>query len=101
MLDFGSGRAVMPAWPAPPTAPADRETLRVDSRSRSTSLCQPWDHGHADWCRDNVQLGWEQHGFMDKKRRDAQGIPIDYTHWYFVSEADAAAFRERWRELLD
>jgi len=31
---------------------------------------------------------------MDRKRRDDRGIPIDFAR--FVSDADAAAFRERW-----
>jgi hypothetical protein len=48
------------------------------------------------WCRENIAAGaWQQHGFMDKTRRDDNGIPIDYARWYFMSEADAEAFRRR------
>ena len=51
------------------------------------------------WCQANVAAGaWEQHGFMDKKRRDERGIPIDYSRWYFLSDADAEAFRQEWVE---
>jgi len=39
---------------------------------------------------------WAQHGFMDKKRRDERGIPIDYARFYFMDEAVAEAFKRRW-----
>jgi hypothetical protein len=49
------------------------------------------------WCQANVVAGaWEQHGYMDRKRRDDQGIPIDFSRWYFLSDACAEAFRQLW-----
>jgi hypothetical protein len=33
---------------------------------------------------------------MDRKRRDDQGIPIDFSRWYFLSDACAEAFRQLW-----
>jgi hypothetical protein len=33
---------------------------------------------------------------MDRRRRDEQGIPIDYVRWYFLNEPDAVAFNDRW-----
>jgi hypothetical protein len=41
---------------------------------------QPWPYADMlAWCRANVAVGaWEQHGFMDRKRRDDRGIPIDF-----------------------
>jgi hypothetical protein len=51
------------------------------------------------WCHANVAAGaWAQHGHMDKKRRDDHGIPIGFARWYFMSEADAEAFKKRWAE---
>lgn len=50
------------------------------------------------WCRKNIAAGqWEQHGHRDNEQRDDRGIPIDFARFYFVSEADAEAFRRRWR----
>jgi hypothetical protein len=49
------------------------------------------------WCRDNVAAGaWQQREFVDKARRDEQGVPIDFTRWYFLNEADAEVFSRRW-----
>jgi hypothetical protein len=49
------------------------------------------------WCHANLAAGaWAQHGYMDKKRRDERGIPIDVVRWYFLEAADAAAFRRQW-----
>jgi hypothetical protein len=49
------------------------------------------------WCRDNVPSGaWEEHSFMDKNRRDERGIPLDFARFYFMREADAAAFKQQW-----
>jgi hypothetical protein len=82
----------------------DRNRFRKDAESRfplkidiAVAYGEPWPYADMlAWCRENVTLGWEQHGYMDKKRRDERGIPIDFSRWYFVSDADAAAFRERW-----
>lgn len=50
------------------------------------------------WCQANVAAGtWAQHGYMDWKRRDDRGIPIDFARWYFANEADAEAFRRQWQ----
>jgi hypothetical protein len=49
------------------------------------------------WCDANLVKGaWAQQGFIDKRRRDEQGIPIDYIRWYFLHDADAVAFNDRW-----
>lgn len=63
---------------------------------------QPWPYADMlAWCQTNVAAGaWAQHGFMDRKRRDDWGIPIDFTRWYFMSDADAEAFRQRWVEVF-
>jgi hypothetical protein len=53
------------------------------------------------WCRENVSAGaWEEHSFMDKKRRDQRGIPIDFARFYFANAADAEAFRLRWANTI-
>jgi hypothetical protein len=71
----------------------DRYPIKVDVPVPTDG--RPWPFGEMlAWCRENVTLGWEQHGFMDKKRRDERGIPIDYARFYFVSDADAEAFRK-------
>lgn len=59
---------------------------------------QPWPFAKMPaWCHANVAAGaWAQHGFVDKKCRDERGIPIDFTRWYFISEADAGVFNRRW-----
>jgi hypothetical protein len=84
----------------------DRDRFRKDAEAKfpiKVDVRVP-PHGHpwpyADmlaWCRANVAAGaLEQHGFMDRKRRDDRGIPIDFSRWHFLSDADAAAFRQRW-----
>ena len=46
---------------------------------------------------DNVPSGaWVQHGYRDWNRRDDNGAPMDFSRWYFMSDADAEAFRRRW-----
>ena len=59
---------------------------------------EPWPYAEMlAWCRANVAAGaWEQHGFMDRNRRDDNGAPTDFSRWYFLSDADAAAFKKRW-----
>lgn len=73
-----------------------RFPIRIDVRVPRSG--EPWPFTEMlTWCSANVPEGaWEQHGHMDKRRRDARGIPIDYARWYFVSEADAAAFDSCW-----
>lgn len=58
---------------------------------------EPWPFAEMlAWCHANVAAGaWAQRGFMDKKRRDERGIPIDYARFYFMDEAVAEAFRRR------
>jgi hypothetical protein len=52
-----------------------------------------------DWCRAHVAAGqWSQHGFRDKARRDDRGVALEFTRWYFMTAADAEAFRQRWHE---
>jgi hypothetical protein len=33
---------------------------------------------------------------MDWNRRDDNGAPTDSSRWYFMSDADAEAFKKRW-----
>jgi hypothetical protein len=50
-------------------------------------------------CTVYVTAGqWEQHGFADKARRDDRGLALEFTRWYFMTAADADAFRRRWHE---
>jgi hypothetical protein len=74
----------------------DRFPIKIDIRVPPAG--EPWQYTQMlRWCRENVATGeWQQHGYMDKTRRDEHGIPIDYTRWYFMNEADAAAFKQRW-----
>jgi hypothetical protein len=52
-----------------------------------------------DWCRAHVAAGqWAQHGFQDRARRDDRGVALEFTRWYFMTAADADAFRQRWQE---
>jgi hypothetical protein len=52
-----------------------------------------------DWCGAHVAAGqWEQHGFLDKARRDDRGVALEFTRWYFMTAADAEAFEQRWHE---
>jgi hypothetical protein len=54
------------------------------------------------WCLENVPARqWEQHGYMNWNRRDDSGAPMDFSRWYFMSDADAEAFRKRWMEGND
>ena len=86
--------------------PTDRTRFRKDAEAKFPIKIdipvapsgQPWPFAEMlAWCHANVAAGaWAQHGFMDKKRRDERGIPIDVTRWYFLSDADAEAFRARW-----
>jgi hypothetical protein len=38
------------------------------------------------------------HGFADKARCDDHGAALEFTRWYFMTAADADAFRQRWHE---
>jgi hypothetical protein len=59
---------------------------------------QPWPYADMlAWCQANVAAGaWPQHGNMDWNRRDDNGAPTDFSRWYFMSDADAEVFRQRW-----
>jgi len=58
---------------------------------------QPWRYADMPaWCFENVPSGaWEQHSYMDWNRRDDNGAPTDFSRLYFMSDADAEAFRRR------
>ena len=73
-----------------------RYPIKIDLRVPPSS--EPWPYTEMlQWCRDNIAAGaWQQHGFMDKKRRDDQGIPIHFARWYLLSDADAEAFKNQW-----
>jgi hypothetical protein len=47
-----------------------------------------------EWCRENVADGeWAEHGYSNRP----VGKPTtDYARFYFLKEADAAAFNQRW-----
>ena len=52
------------------------------------------------WCRANVAAGtWDQHGHTE--RPTARAMPAVSARFYFVSEADADAFRQRWVRTAD
>jgi hypothetical protein len=86
--------------------PTDRNRSRKDAEAkfpikidmRVPAYGEPWPYVEMlAWCRDNVPAGaWAEHGFMDKKRRDDRGRPIDFARFYFANEADADAFKRRW-----
>jgi hypothetical protein len=87
--------------------PTDRTRFRDDAEAKFPikidipvpAYGEPWPYVEMlAWCREHVAAGaWAQHGYMDKKRRDDRGIPIDFTRWYFMDAADADAFKKRWR----
>ena len=85
--------------------PTDRDRFRKDAEARfpikidiARAYGQPWPYADMlAWCFENVPSGaWEQHGYMDWNRRDDNGAPMDFSRWYFMSDADAEAFRRRW-----
>jgi len=46
-------------------------------------------------CRENFAAGtWDQHRHTERRKGEA---PADFARFYFVNEADAEAFRERWQ----
>jgi len=50
-----------------------------------------------DWCGERLHPDfWNCHGHTDPARRDASGQPMDFTRFYFLEQADAAAFRHAW-----
>ena len=52
-----------------------------------------------EWCRAHVAADqWAQHGFADRVRRDGRGVALVFTRWYFMTTADAEAFKRRWHE---
>jgi hypothetical protein len=73
-----------------------RFPIKIDQRRPGSG--EPWPYAEMlAWCRANVTAGaWEQHGWMDRRHPDEWGNPIDYVRWYFLHEADAIAFNERW-----
>jgi hypothetical protein len=47
------------------------------------------------WCRQNVPAGaWIQHGHSEGHRYSR---PADFACFYFTTESDAEAFRQRWQ----
>jgi hypothetical protein len=88
----------------------DRNRFRKDAESRfpikidiAVAYGQPWPYADMlAWCFENVPARqWEQHGYMNWNRRDDSGAPMDFSRWYFMSDADAEAFRKRWMEGND
>jgi len=44
-----------------------------------------------EWCRENVAAGaWDHHGRSERRKGEA---PADFARFYFLTEADAEAFR--------
>ena len=92
--------------PLPAIRPTDRTRLRKDAETKfPIKIDLPVPPGGLRrrltdmlaWWQENVAVGaWAQQGFMDRKRRDERGIPIDFMLWDFMSDADAEAFRKRW-----
>jgi hypothetical protein len=88
----------------------DRNRFRKDAESRfpikidiAVAYGQPWPYADMlAWCFENVPARqWEQYGYMNWNRRDDSGAPMDLSRWYFMSDADAEAFRKRWMEGND
>jgi len=78
----------------------DRFPFKVDVRVPTYGETWPFVEMLA-WCCDHVSEGaWEEHSFMDKKRRDERGIPIDFSRFYFMHEVDAVAFIKQWTEAI-
>jgi hypothetical protein len=74
-------------------AAEDKFPHRVDIRVPQFGLGGRLNEMHA-WCAENLPAGqWEQHG---RSKRKAGEVPVDYARLYFMNEADAAAFRQRW-----
>jgi hypothetical protein len=47
-----------------------------------------------DWCHANVAAGgWAHHGHQERRKGER---PADFSRWYFLSDADAEAFKRRW-----
>jgi hypothetical protein len=47
-----------------------------------------------DWSHSNVAAGeWAQHGYQERRKGER---PVDFSRWYFLSDADAEAFKKRW-----
>ena len=65
---------------------------RVDVPVPPFGLGQRLNHMRA-WCRDRCGRDWAQH-------HHSEGRLNDFARFYFSRPEDAAAFRERWRELL-
>jgi hypothetical protein len=46
------------------------------------------------WCAANVAAGeWAEHSHQERRKGFR---PVDFARFYFASEADAEAFRQRW-----
>jgi hypothetical protein len=50
------------------------------------------------WCRANIVAGmWAKHGHSERPK--ARAMPAVFARFYFASEADAEAFKKRWKAL--
>ena len=66
---------------------------RVDIAVPELGLGDRLNAMHA-WCYEHVTDGtWDQHHHSERRAGEQ---PIDYARFYFSSEADAEAFRQRW-----
>lgn len=51
--------------------------------------------GMLDWCGENVAAGaWDMHRHSERRKGER---PVDYARFYFTIDADAVAFRRRWK----
>lgn len=50
----------------------------------------------AAWCREHFTGGWDHHGRTDPTSLDTRGIATGVMRFYFLTEADADLFRQRW-----
>ena len=64
----------------------DRYHWRVDIEVPPDGLGPRLNAMH-DWCRER-KVDWAQHGYLEAMR--------DFARFYFMAEAAAVAFRERW-----
>jgi hypothetical protein len=52
-----------------------------------------------DWCHANVAAGaWAEHDHQVRRKGER---PVDFARWYFLSDADAEAFKKRWVPAID
>jgi hypothetical protein len=83
--------------------PTDRATFKREAERtfpikvdvRVPGYGEPWPFAEMlAWCHEHIAKGaWDQHGHSERRKGDA---PLDFARFYFLNEADAAAFDRQW-----